>query len=182
MGRCNTKYFQGITLVRDQRPAPFPRPCHAATITAGDRHRTGGSWAAPAPLPRGEDALRDSGVSAREGCASSNSKKRTSFLLSIFFPSGLNPLLERDNYLQGNRHSALSGTQPAPPLLLQRGHSAARLKHAGTMGCQACKAAPHQEHCEHRMLQADMGWSLHWSQGYHRAFPHLPSPGELTQE
>lgn len=142
----------------------------------------GGSWAAPAPLPRGEDALRDSGVSAREGCASSNSKKRTSFLLSIFFPSGLNPLLERDNYLQGNRHSALSGTQPAPPLLLQRGHSAARLKHAGTMGCQACKAAPHQEHCEHRMLQADMGWSLHWSQGYHRAFPHLPSPGELTQE
>jgi len=90
---------QGITPVRGQSPVPSPRTCHTAAIAAGGRLRIrGNSQAAPPPLPRGEDALRDLGVSAREGCASSRSKKRTLFPLSIFFfPSGLNPLLERGN-------------------------------------------------------------------------------------
>lgn len=84
-GRHDTKRCPG------DKPRQGPESC---TLSQDIR---GNSQAAPPPPPRGEDALRDSGVSTREGCASSSSKKRTLFPLSIFFfPSGLNPLLERD--------------------------------------------------------------------------------------
>lgn len=96
-GRHDTKRCPG------DKPRQGPESC---TLSQDIR---GNSQAAPAPPPRGEDALRDSGVSTREGCASSSSKKRTLFPLSIFFfPSGLNPLLERDKSISRETGSLCS--------------------------------------------------------------------------
>lgn len=113
----------GTALVRGQSPAPSPRTHHAAASAAGGSLRTrGNGWVAQPPLPRGEDALRDSGVSTREGCAFSSSKKRTLFLLSVFFfPSGLNPLLESDVSISRETGSLRSQGLSRLPLSFHRG-------------------------------------------------------------
>lgn len=102
---------QGMGLVQSQSPVPVPSPRthHAAAFPAGGRLRIReNSQAASPSLPRGEGALRDLRVSTREGCASSSSKKRTLFPLSNFFPSGLNPLLERDSSISRETGSLCS--------------------------------------------------------------------------
>lgn len=136
---------------------PHQGPEHC-TLSRDMQHCSNHSWwqaqvqrnrAAPPPLPREEGAFRDSGVSSRKGCASTSSKKRTLFPLSIFFfPSGLNPLLERDNYLQGNRLSAHSASSPSPFAVGSFSSKTELYRHHET--------APGQENCEHRMLQGNV--------------------------
>lgn len=134
----------GTALVRGQSLAPSPVTHHAAASAAGGRLRTGGNgWAAPPPLPRGEDALRNSGVSTREGCASSSSKKRTLFLLSIFFfPSGLNPLLERDISISRETGSLCSQGLSQLPLSFYRGSLSSKAEAAVSGGVFGSQGRP----------------------------------------
>lgn len=116
---------QGTGPIQGWSPVPSPRTHHAAAFPAGGRLRIReNSQAASPPLPRGEGALRDLRVSTREGCASSSSKKRTLFPLSNFFPSGLNPLLERDSSI--SRETGAQRSQRLSQLPLSFCHGVTR--------------------------------------------------------
>lgn len=152
MGRWDTKRFPGDNPRQGQSTAPSPRTCNTAAITAGGRLRTRRTGLPHHLFPEKRVRSEIQGSAVGKAVPPQALKKGLCSRSAFFFsPSGLNPLLERDNYLQGNRLSLLSASSPSPFAVGSFSSKTELSRHHGT--------APGQENCEHRMLQGNMWWS-----------------------